>query len=257
MEGIIRTLKEHEASQPPEKEFRNIGEHGFDIEKHGSKLLQPMKEALEDPKRVRLFDILPPRSGLDKTGLGASSMQGVGSASSSFVKGASLLDEQTTQVEVGQSSTSKGHASPPHAYPEWAQLHTPPHSPLRAEGIDAFQNIEHLIQKADHAPKQLFHKKFPLQLILEESEVEEQVKHLKDLFGDEDAEDRERYISELKAQYGEKWKFTSDPFLLHIRLKKIAPIPYTEWPHKSHRFQVYPYMSDEVRSHGTGDSKAR
>ena len=85
MEGIIRTLKEHEASQPPEKEFRNIGEHGFDIEKHGSKLLQPMKEALEDPKRVRLFDILPQRSGLDKTGLGASSMQGVGSASSSFV----------------------------------------------------------------------------------------------------------------------------------------------------------------------------
>ena len=199
-----------------------------------------MKEALEDPKHVRLFDILPPRLGHDKIGLGASSMQGVGSASSSFVKGASLLDEQTTQVEVGQSSTSKGHASPPHAYPEWAQLHTPPHSPLRAEGIDAFQNIEHLIQKADHAPKQLFHKKFPLQLILEESEVEEQVKHLKDLFGDEDAEDRERYISELKAQYGEKWKFTSDPFLLHIWLKKIAPIPYTEWPHKSHRFQSIP-----------------
>ena len=97
MEGIIRTLKEHEALQPPEKEFRNIGKHGFDIEKHGSKLLQPMKEALEDPKRVQLFDILPPRSGLDKIGLGASSMQGMGSASSSFVKGASLLDEQTTQ----------------------------------------------------------------------------------------------------------------------------------------------------------------
>ena len=114
MEGIIKTLKEHEASQPPEKEFCHIGEQGFDIEKHGSKLLQPMKDALEDPKRVRLFDILPP---LDKTGLGASSMQGMGSASSSFVKGASLLDEKTTQVEVGQSSTSKGHASPPHAYP--------------------------------------------------------------------------------------------------------------------------------------------
>ena len=83
------------------------------------------------------------------------------------------------------------------------------------------------------------------------------MKHLKDLFGDEDAEDRERYISELKAQYGDKWKFTSDPFLLHIWLKKIAPIPYTEWPHKSHHFQVYPYMADEVGSHGTGDSKAR
>ena len=72
------------------------------------------------------------------------------------------------------------------------------------------------------------------------------MKHLKDLFGDEDAEDRERYISELKAQYGDKWKFTSDPFLLHIRLKKLAPIPYTEWPHKSHRFQVYPYMADDM-----------
>ena len=169
----MKTLKEYEASQSPTKEVRHIGEEDFNIEKHGSKLFQPMKEDLKDPKRVRLFDILPPRSGHDKTRLGASSMQGVGSASSSFVKGASLLDEQTTQVEVGQSSTSKGHASPPHAYPEWAQLHTPPHSPLRAEGIDAFQNIEHLIQKADHAPKQLFHKKFPLQLILEESEVEE------------------------------------------------------------------------------------
>ena len=59
----MQTLKEHEASQPPEKEFRHIGEQGFDIEKHGSKLLQPMKDALEDPKRIRLFDILPPRSG--------------------------------------------------------------------------------------------------------------------------------------------------------------------------------------------------
>ena len=137
-----------------------------------------MKEALKDPKRVRLFDILPPRSGHDKTGLGASNVQGIGTASSSFVKGAFLLDEQPTQVEVGQSSTSKGHASPHHAYPEWAQLHTPPHSPLRAKGIDAFQNIEHLIQKADNVPSQLFHKKFPLQLILQESEVEEQVKHL-------------------------------------------------------------------------------
>ena len=72
-----------------------------------------------------------------------------------------------------------------------ATTYSPPHSPLRAEGIDAFQNIEHLIQKADNVPRQLFHKKFPLQLILQESEVEEQVKHLKDLFGDEDAEDRE------------------------------------------------------------------
>ena len=131
-----------------------------------------------------------------------------------------MLDEQPTQVEVGQSSTSKGHASPHHAYPEWAQLHTLPHLPLRAKGIDAFQNIEHLIQKADNVPRQLFHKKFPLQLILQESEVEEQVKHLKDLFGDEDAKDRERYISELKAQYGDKWKLTCDHFLLHIRLKK-------------------------------------
>ena len=132
-----------------------------------------MKEALEDPKRMRLFDILPPRSGHDKTGLGASNVQGIGSASSSFVKGASLLDEQPTQVEVGQSSTSKGHASPHHAYLEWAQLHTPPYSPLRVEGIDAFQNIEHIIQKLENAPKPLFHKKFPLQLILHESEVEE------------------------------------------------------------------------------------
>ena len=70
------------------------------------------------------------------------------------------------------------------------------------------KTLKHLIQKADCAPKPLFHKKFLLQLILQELEVEEQVKHLKDLFGDEDAEDRERYISELKAQYGEKWKFT-------------------------------------------------
>ena len=52
-----------------------------------------MKEALEDPKRVRLFDILPPQSGHDKTGLGASNVQGIGSASSSFVKGASLLNQ--------------------------------------------------------------------------------------------------------------------------------------------------------------------
>ena len=57
MESIIKTLKEYEASQPHEKEVRHIGEEGFDIEKHGSKLLQPMKEALEDPKRVRLFVI--------------------------------------------------------------------------------------------------------------------------------------------------------------------------------------------------------
>ena len=122
MESIIKTLKEYEASQPPEKEVCHIGEQGLDIEKHGSKFLQPMKEALEDPKRMRLFDILPPRSGHDKIGLGANNMQGVGSASSSFVKGASLLP---TQVEVGQSNTSKDHASPHHAYPEWAQLHTP------------------------------------------------------------------------------------------------------------------------------------
>ena len=118
----MKTLKEYEASQPPEKEVRHIGEQGFDIEKHGSKLLQPMKEALEDPKRVKIFDILTPKIGHDKTGLGAGSIQGMGGASSSFVKGASLADEQPTQVEVDQSSTSKGLASPHHAYPDWAQI---------------------------------------------------------------------------------------------------------------------------------------
>ena len=128
----MKTLKEYEASQPPEKEVCHIGKQGFDIEKHGSKLLQPMKEALEDPKCVKIFDILTPRSGDDKTGLGAGNMQGMDSASSSFVKGASLADEQPTQVEVDQGSTSKGLASPHHAYLDWAQLHTPPHSPLRA-----------------------------------------------------------------------------------------------------------------------------
>lgn len=59
-----------------------------------------MKEALEDPKHMKIFDILTPRSGCDKTGLGASNMQGIGNASSSSVKGASLADEQPTQVEV-------------------------------------------------------------------------------------------------------------------------------------------------------------
>ena len=83
-----------------------------------------MKEALKDPKRVKLFDILPPRSGYDKTGLGAGNMQGMGSISSSFVKGVSLADEQPTQVEDDQSSTSKGLASPHHAYPDWAHLQT-------------------------------------------------------------------------------------------------------------------------------------
>ena len=79
-----------------------------------------MKEALEDPKHVKLFDILTPRSGHDKTGLGAGNMQGMGSASSSFAKGASLADEQPTQVEVDQGGTSKGLASPHHACPDWA-----------------------------------------------------------------------------------------------------------------------------------------
>ena len=116
----MRTLKEYEASQPLEKEVCHIGEQGFDIEKHGSKLLQPMKEALEDPKRMKIFDILTPRSGCDKRGLGAGNMQGIGSASSSFVKGSTLADEQPTQVEVDQGSTSKGLASPHHAYPDWA-----------------------------------------------------------------------------------------------------------------------------------------
>ena len=123
----MKTLKEYEASQSSKKEVCHIGEQGFDIEKHGSKLLQPMKEALEDPKRVKIFDILTPRSGHEKTSLGAGNMQGMGSTSSSFLKRASLANEQPTQVEVDQGSTSKGLASPHQAYLDWAQLHTPPH----------------------------------------------------------------------------------------------------------------------------------
>ena len=57
------------------------------------------------------------------------------------MKGASL-DKQKIQAHVDQDSTSKDLASP-HSYPYWAQIQTPPHNPLGAEGIDAFQNIEH------------------------------------------------------------------------------------------------------------------
>ena len=33
---------------------------------------------------------------------------------------------------------------------------------------------------------------------------------------------------------------TNDPFLLHHRMTKVCPIPYTEWPHRQ-GFQIYPY----------------
>ena len=71
-----------------------------------------MKKALEDPKRVKIFDILTPRSRHDKTGLGAGNMQGIGSTSSSFVKGTSLAHEQPTRVEVEKHSYRLPHIRP-------------------------------------------------------------------------------------------------------------------------------------------------
>lgn len=143
---------------------------------------------------------------------------------------------------------------PPMEDPHWA-VHSPRHSPFQHEGQDAFQCIQDILQAKQSGPM-LFHKEFPIQPILQENQVVMRIEHLQELFGSPQMDQKEQYLSELKEVHGEAWKLFADPFLLHIRLKKIVPIPYTEWPNKG-RFQIYPYTSFWQGANANSASRAR
>lgn len=89
-----------------------------------------------------------------------------------------------------------------------------------------------------------------------EDQITMQIDHLRQLFGRPHVDQKEKAFSERKQIYGEAWKLFDDPFLLHMRLKKIAPIPYTEYPSRT-RFQIYPYASDWQGANASNASKAR
>ena len=89
-------------------------------------------------------------------------------------------------------------------------------------------------------PIPLFCPEFPVQSLLIDSQIQEQISHLRELFGDENVDKAERILSKGKEKYGTQWQLHDDPFLLHHRMEKVCPIPYNEWLHWQ-GFQIYPY----------------
>ena len=103
------------------------------------------------------------------------------------------------------------------------------------EGLDDYQDIEALMVDSVQPPpiaNPLFRPEFPVQSLLTDSQIQEQISHLRELFGDENVDHSERILSQGKEKYGTQWQLHDEPFLLHYRMAKVCPIPYTEWPHR-------------------------
>ena len=137
---------------------------------------------------------------------------------------------------------------------EWARIQSPP--PI--EGLDDYQEIETLLAESIQPTTKInpiFCQEFPIQSLLSDSQIKEQITQLCELFGDDHIDQSERRHSERKEKYSLQWNLHDDPFLLHHHMAKISPIPYTDWPHKQ-GFQIYPYTPNEKGIPARSESKA-
>ena len=127
------------------------------------------------------------------------------------------------------------------------------------EGLDDYQDIEALMVDSVQPPPKanpLFCPKFLVQSLLMDSQIQEQISHLRDLFGDENVDKAERILSKGKEKYGTQWQLHDDSFLLHHWMEKVCSIPYTEWPHRQ-GLQIYPYTPYKKGLSARPVSKAR
>lgn len=88
------------------------------------------------------------------------------------------------------------------------------------EGLDDYQDIEALMVNSVQPPPKaspLFCPEFPVQSLLTDSQIQEQISHLRELFGNENIDKAERLLSKGKEKNGTQWQLHNDPVLLRKR----------------------------------------
>ena len=247
-EEARKQLEELSDARPPTPKCPQIGDSDFQLDPQTSQLFKHFKEILQDPERPGLVEVSNVRSKTARPGLGASAIAEPFSGRRA-VSYTSLLSPTSTQQRQPQEKPTTSED------PKWEKYRNMP--PI--EGLDDYQDIEALMVDSVQPPptaNPLFRPEFPVQSLLTDSQIQERISHLRELFGDENVDHSERILSQGKEKYGTQWQLHDDPFLLHHRMAKVCPIPYTEWPHKQ-GFQIYPYIPYQRGLSARPISKAR
>ena len=231
-EDTRKQLQEHSDAQPSSPKCPQIGDSNFQLDTQRSKLFKHFEDILQDPDRPGIVEVTNARTKFDKIGLKADTNAQPFSGRRTFSYDSLLSSTSTQQRQPKEKATTSED-------PEWVKFQNMPN----IEGLDNYQDIEALMVDSVQPPPKanpLFCPEFPVQSLLTDSQIKEQISHLRELFGDENIDKSERILSKGKEKYGTQWQLHDDPFLLHHRMKKVCPIPYTEWPHWQ-GFQIYPY----------------